>query len=162
MKKVRIYVNPSSDTTNILMGFIAENIDEINKRVVVERVLVTKRNFKDLQQRGIKKTPTLVYEGKQYIGAQKIMRILKPPSAYKDNYGASTSPEEMVQKYLARAIAPENGEEEDEVENRDTQIRQRMAALDKRRQEMIGGVKNPGAKAKKSGRRSTTTHRRRI
>src|SRR5690242_1655300 len=114
MKTVVIYVNPQSDSTKQLMSFIADNIDEINKRVNIERILVTKNNFAAIQRRGIQKTPTLVFENKQYIGAQKIMRILKPPSAHRDNFGAASSPEEMIQKFMAREAQMSANEEEED------------------------------------------------
>jgi hypothetical protein len=148
MKSVTIYVNPNTDATKALMGFIADNIDEIMKRIEIKRIKVDKTNSKKLQAQGITKTPTLVYEGKQYVGAQKIMRILKPPTAQRDNFGAHTSPEEMVHKYLERAIGTPGDAEEDEDENgnREAQLRQRMTALEKRRKGMIGGTDHPNMK----------------
>jgi len=161
MKTVVIYVNPQSDATKQLMAFIADNIDEINKRVNIKRVLVTKDNFTAIQQSGIQKTPTLVFEGKQYIGAQKIMRILKPPSAHRDNFGAASSPEEMVQKYMAREalINPNEDEDDNAGAIQDSQLRQKMSAFEKRRAEMIGGSHNPVSRPKpgKGGKQKAKT-----
>lgn len=159
MKTVVIYVNPQSDSTKQLMSFIADNIDEINKRVNIERILVTKNNFAAIQRRGIQKTPTLVFENKQYIGAQKIMRILKPPSAHRDNFGAASSPEEMIQKFMAREAQMSANEEEEDNSGaiQDSQLRQKLSAFEKRRSEMIGGSKNPVTRPKANGKQKAKT-----
>lgn len=158
-KKVKIYVNPNTQTTNALMDFIADNIDEISRRIIIDRVRVTRKNFQTLKDRGITKTPTLVYDGKQYVGAQKIMRILKPPSAHKDNFGSNLSAEEMVQRFHMRAIAPDEQEgetpDEDDPNNRTSMLRQRMAAFQKKRDAMLGFGDNPpipGGKPPRKGR----------
>lgn len=151
---MQIYVNPSSETTKVLIAFIADNIDEINKRVKIQRIMVTPKNMKAVQAAGISKTPTLVFNGKSYEGAQKIMRMLKPPSSYQDNFGNNSTPEEMVHKYLNNAIQPGGDDDEEDNDrggNRAEELRQRMAALEKRRNGMIGGKDNPATRA--SGKR---------
>lgn len=161
MKTVKIYVNPKSESTKVLFAFIAKHIDEINRNINIRRVLVTDKNKKAVISLGITALPTLVYNGKLYPGANKIMSMLKPPSAHKDNYGQFNSPEEMLEKYMNKAIQPNNEHEDDDEDDRqnqrDAQLRQRMTDFSKRREGMIGGKNNPNTVSGKNKNRKSKT-----
>lgn len=159
-KTVQIYVNPKSDATRELTKFIGKHLDEINKRVMVKIIKVNSRNLREVQRRGISKTPTLVYGGKKYEGTRKIITILRPPSAYRDGFGGVTSAEEMVHRFMVRNIYDGQGEEEEDDEddprNRGETLRKRMATFQKRRPAMEGMDGGPPI----SGGRKVTANRR--
>lgn len=140
MKTVYIFTNPDSEQTKHLFSFIADHIDEINKKVIIKKVNVTKNNVSELKSKGIKQVPALALDGKIHVGVETIKRILKPNSEQRDNFGNSTSAEEMVQKFMAREMAEED---EEDGNNREAYLRQALSSFEKRRADMIGGKNNP-------------------
>lgn len=139
---VVIYVNPTSDSTKILLKFIGKFIDQINEHLVIKMIKVTKQNVDQVKAKGIERTPTLVYERKKYVSVEKIIKILTPPAEQKDHYGYGiTSSDELVHTYhdaILNADDDEDALDEDNPENRADVIRQKMAAMQKRRPEMSG------------------------
>lgn len=136
---VVIYVQPEMKSTDILTNFISKNIDRINHHLTVRIVKVTPRNAKIVKQSGVDRTPTLVYDGRKFVTLEKIVRILTPPELNQDSYGyGNTSSDELIHKYQDAIL--DTGDEDDEMDpgKRGEVLRQRMAALQKRRPQMEG------------------------
>jgi len=140
-KTVYIYVNPKSQKTAQINKFIGQHLQAINKRVYVKLIRVTPTNHAKIKSKGIDQTPTLVCDGKKVMGVNKIIDLLRPPEAYRDNFGNVTSAEEMVHKWMSGiAYSKKDDDEDDEMdpEKRSEYLRQKMAAMQKKRPEMAG------------------------
>lgn len=139
---VNIYVNPHAESTKILDVFLAKHIDQINQHLYVKRIKVTGKNIAIIKKKGIDHTPTLVYNRRKYVSLDKIVRILTPPAENKDHYGyGNTSSNDLVHQYHSTILdtGDDNGEDDEtDPETRSNVIRQKMAALQKRRPEMDG------------------------
>lgn len=136
---VIIYVQPDAKSTEILTNFIAKHLDRINHSLTVRIIRVTARNAKLVKQSGIERTPTLVYDGRKFVTLEKIVKILTPPELNQDNYGyGNTSSDELIHKYQNAIL--DTGDEDDETDPgvRGEVLRQKMAALQKRRPAMEG------------------------
>jgi len=153
MKKVQIYMSPNSEETKRLVTFIRDNIDDINRvaQIHIQQILVTSKNKNQVIAMGITKLPTLVFQGKARYGVQEIVKILKPPTAQRENFGQFASAEEMLQKYQEKAMQP-GGSDDEEEEASDNQRKMRLAALAKRRSTMVGAKNNPDSFGKKTGK----------
>ncbi len=86
------------------------------------------------------------------------MTILTPPEINKDNFGyANSSPDDMVHQYQSTIIDAGDdgglGEDENDPSVRADVIRQKMAAMQKRRPEMSGEL---GDRKLKGGRKVTS------
>jgi hypothetical protein len=137
---VTVYIQPGARSTKILTKYIAKNIDVINQYVFIDLYKITKDNLSTVKQRGIKRTPTLVYGKKKIVSLERIMKILTPPSQRKDNFGyGKTSADEFIQDFQM-AILDDESDEEDEFDpdRREAEIRQKMNAMQKQRPEMRG------------------------
>jgi hypothetical protein len=137
--RVIIFVTPRARSTEYLVNHVGKYIDLINKSFILEFINVTEKNAADVRRRGITKTPTLVHNGKHYVTFQKIVEMLTPPSRTKERFGVdATSPEELASKYMSSVINSGDDESPDNPENREDDIRRKMAAFQKRRPEMKG------------------------
>jgi len=139
---VNIYLNKNAVSTKILTQHLAENIDALNKILLINFIYITPNNSKLVMEKGIKSTPTLIYGKRKFEGIKKIMGILTPPERGKETYGyGATSPEDMLHKWQSMII---NTREEEEFEDdgdphvRTEQLRTKMAAFQKRRPKMEG------------------------
>jgi len=144
---VNIYLNRKANSTTILSRHLAENIDALNQFLLINFIYINQNNSNLVRQKGIRKTPTLIYGRRRFEGIQKIIQILTPPSRGKETYGYGvTSPEDMMHKWQSMIIDTkdaEDDEDEGDPDVRTQQIRSRMAAFQKRRPKMEGvGRKN--------------------
>lgn len=137
-----IYVNPNSKSTKILDQFLAKYIDQINKRVFLKIVRVTNTNVEGVKKRGIEHTPTLVIEGKSYVGLEKIVKVLTPPTDQRDSFGmGNTSPNDLINQYQQTILntGDDNKEDNDmDPDVRSNVLREKMAQFQKRRPAMEG------------------------
>ena len=137
---VQIYVNPTARSTQYLLKFIGKHIDDINKQLMVKIVKINKTNIKVIKKKGITRTPTLVYGKKKYVSLEKIIKIITPPKSTKISYGyGNTSAEDQIHSYQDRILNSEEDEpNESDPEVRESQIRSKMAAFQRRRPQMEG------------------------
>lgn len=151
---VVIYVNPDSESTKLLNQFLARHIDQINKYIYIHRINVTNENVNAIRKKGIDRTPTLVYNNKKYVNLENIIKVLKPPTENKDNFGfGNTGPDELIHEYHNNLILKKEDDEDDDVpENRTKEIQQKMTALQKRRPRMDDG---PMSESKSLGGRKS-------
>lgn len=156
---VEIYVNPKAKSTDVLTDFIAKHIDRINENLMVKIIRVTSKNVNLVKKRGIKRTPTLLYDNKPYESLEKIVRILTPPGDEGEHYGyGNTTPDDLTHQYHESVLSTGDDDgSEDAPEKRAEVIRQRMAALQKRRPEMRGVDKT---RSVKGGRKVIATSKR--
>jgi hypothetical protein len=138
--KVTIFIKKDAKSTKILTEFIAKNIDELSKFLVIDLKQVTAKNAGEVKRLGVDRTPTLVYNGKRYVSLEKIIRILTPPKNARETYGLDTgNPDELIHKYHNGVIHTRDDDEEDDPRiNRDDEIRRKMASFQKRRPQMMG------------------------
>jgi hypothetical protein len=154
---VLIYVQPKAKSTEVLTNFIGKHIDQINENLMVKLIKVTAKNVQIIKAKGIERTPTLVYEKKKYVSLEKIMKMLTPPAENKDHFGyGNTSPDDLVHSFHDAIISTGDDDEpdDDSPEMRGQVIRQKMAAMQKRRPEMQGVESNKkikGGRKVKSG-----------
>lgn len=136
---VIIYVNPQSNNTKLLDQFLARHIDQINRYIYVKKINVTAENVQQIKKKGIDRTPTLVFNNKKYVNLENIIKILTPPNDSRDSFGfGNTGPDEQIHKYHEDMMLKVDDQEEDEddPENRENVLKQKMAALQKKRQRM--------------------------
>jgi glutaredoxin len=157
--KVFIFVNEGSKATKILMDFIAKNIDKINERIIVKIIKINKKNVEICKSKGVQAAPTLIYGKKHITGVDDIIRVLSPPQQSKDGFGQGyLSADEYVHSYQDSILNTGGDEEEDEMDPgvREQVLKQKMAALQKRRPQMSDNVDSKqrlrgGRKLKASG-----------
>lgn len=161
--EIIIYVNPDSNSTRLLNQFIARHIDQINTRVYIKTIQVNQNNLIQVRKMGIDRTPTLVHNKKKYVGLDQIMQILKPPTETRDGFGTGNlSPDEMIHKFQSDFIQEEGDElDEDDPANRDSVLKQKMLALQRRRPQMDAETADKtklagGKKLKTSGQPRTS------
>jgi hypothetical protein len=151
--KVYIYVNPDARSTKILTAFIAKHIDQINRKMFVQIVNINKKNYELIKRRGVQKAPTLIFGDKHIVSLEKIIQVLTPRREARDNFGVShMSADEMVHAFHDSILNTGDGDEEDETDPvvREQVIRQKMAAMQKRRPQMSDDV---GSKQRLKGGR---------
>lgn len=162
---VDIYINPSAESGKKLAEHIAIHIDQLNKHLIINFIHVTKANSRAVMQKGVTRTPTLIYHNEVYEGLDKIKSILTPK-----NSAQSEDPDEMMRRYQEQAIDVRNhnnvdDEEDDDnmsPESRNRELQQKMAALQKKRpvmQDVDSKQKIPGGRktvAKQSRAREYT------
>ena len=142
-----IYINPKSKTTEILNQFLAKHIDQINEHLFIKRISVSSENIALVKRKGIDHTPTLVYNRRKVVSLEKIVKILTPPSDHKDHYGyGNMSSSDLVNQFQNSILDTGDDDPEDNdmsPEARSNVLRQKMAALQKKRPQMDGvGDKN--------------------
>ena len=151
---VAIYINPEAQSTKILRNFIAKHIDQINQHLFIKLIKVTKKNVQMVKKKGIDSTPTLVHHRKKFVSLEKIIKILTPPAEHRDHYGyGNTSSDDLVHQYHSTILdTGDDNREDDELDPgvRESVIRQKMAAFQKRRPQMEGVEKQ---KTIKGGRK---------
>lgn len=139
---VNIYLNKHAKSTEILSRHLAEHITKLNNRFIINFIYITKANSAMVSAKGVKKTPTLLYGNRKYEGLQNIIKILTPPDETKEHFGIGvTSPEDMLHKYQNEIMT--RGEEEEDDDEHDPaymeqRLKEKMAAMQKRRPEMRG------------------------
>jgi hypothetical protein len=146
MKKIKVvvYIKKDAASTKALTNFIAKNIDEISRTVIIDLKPVTAKNVEEIKRLGIDRTPTLVYGGKKYISLERIVKILTPKrntsAGGREGYGADASnPDELIHKYQDGVInTGDNDYEDDPRVTREDEIRRKMASFQKRRPQMSG------------------------
>jgi glutaredoxin len=141
--KVFIFVNDGSRATTVLTGFIAKNIDKINEKLIIKMVKINKKNFEICKRKGVRVAPTLIYGKKHITGVDDIIKVLSPPQTSKDGFGQGySSADEYVHSYQDSILNTGGDEEEDEMDPsvREQVLRQKMAALQKRRPQMSDNV----------------------
>lgn len=137
---VVIYVKPKSDQTELLDKFLAKHINQLNNHFFIRRIRVTPENINNIKNMGILFLPTMIYNGKKYTSLDQITKVLTPPNQQKSNYGyGNTSPDDLVSQFQSLIINDKTDEDEEEEygTNRENEIRQKMAALQRRRPEML-------------------------
>jgi hypothetical protein len=141
--KVFIFVNPDAKSTKILKDFIAKHIDNINKKMYVKIIQINKKNIDLVKQKGVTQAPTLIYGKKHVVNLENIIKVLTPPQESKDNFGHNhTSADELVHNYHDSILNTGEIDDEDDMspESRREVIRQKMAAIQKRRPQMSEDV----------------------
>src|SRR6185437_1254188 len=137
-----IFVNPDSKSTKLLEQFLVKNIDRINEYIYINRIKVTPKNVAAVKRKGIEQTPTLLFNNRKYVNLERIIKLLNPPAENKDHFGlGNANPDEMVYQYQSGILdtGDENGEDlELDPETRSNVLRQKMAAMQKRRPQMDG------------------------
>lgn len=152
-----LYLKKEAKSTKILLDYIGKRIDAINKKFTIRPVYVTSANTAAVKQRGVTRTPTLLYGKQKYETLEKIVKVITPPADAKERYGFSNhSPEELVHSYLDGVMNTKDDDDDDPMSNRDDYLRQRMAAFQKRRPEMQGVSKGSMLKG---GRKVTAKKR---
>lgn len=137
--KVFIFVNEGSRATAVLTDFVAKNIDKINERLILKLIKINKKNFEICKRKGVRVAPTLIYNNKHITGVDDIIRVLSPPQQSKDTFGQGyLSADEYVHSYQDSILNTGGDEEEDEMDPgvREQVLKQKMAALQKRRPQM--------------------------
>lgn len=140
---VNVYLKTDAKSTKVLVEHLAKHIDALNNLVLINFIYITDKNAAKIQQRGIRRTPTLIYGNRRFEGLDKIIQVLTPPKSGRENYGYGvTSPDEMLTKWQNDIIdsAQDEQEEEDDMspDAREKQLRQKMAAMQKQRPQMHG------------------------
>lgn len=138
-KIAKLYVVPNSRQANVISRHIANVLDDLNRcGVYIENHFVAGRGEQEALRAGVKSTPTLVFNGAFYEGTDTIIRVLTPPSRGVDRPPISTtSAEEFLEAYHRRILS--TGDEDTETaDDRGMNIRQKIAAFQKRRPEMQG------------------------
>lgn len=137
---VLIFIKPGAQSTKVLTKYVAKNLDVINQYVMVKFIKVDKTTIAKVKEAGIKHTPTLVHNKKKYVTLEKIIKILTPPNQRKDNFGyGRTSSDEFLHDMQMACLDDESDEvDENDMDVRTEEIRQRMASFQTRRPEMKG------------------------
>jgi hypothetical protein len=135
-----LYINPTAKSTELLDSFLAKYIDKINQHLYIKKIKVSSKNIDEVKSRGIIQTPTLVYNQRQIISVEKIIKFLTPPSDSKEQFRSGVSnPDDLIHQYQDTLMQQEDVDDDPgDAINRDAEIRQKMAALQKRRPEMDG------------------------
>jgi glutaredoxin len=156
--KVFIFVNEGSKATAVLTDFVAKNIDKINERLIIKIIKINKNNMEICKRKGVRSAPTLLYNNKHITGVDDIIRVLQPPKQAKDTFGQGyLSADEYVHSYQDSILNTGGEEEEDEMDPgvRGEILKQKMAALQKRRPQMSDNV--PSNQKIRGGRKLTST-----
>lgn len=155
-KVITLYLNPIAATTQLLTQFIAKHIKQINETHEIVTVKVTADNTPTLRNKGITRTPTMIYNGKMIIDINQMKAILTPASRAKETFGVgNTSPEELLDMYNRSILHSDPNEDEDNGALNFDKVREGMIAMQKRRPVMdndkhnTGGYKLPVKPAKK-------------
>lgn len=146
-----IIVAKESRATTAITEFVSVNMAAITQRgIIIEFKTVTPANQDVLRRKGIKSTPTMII-GKNVIeGHPNIIRALTPNRDRKIGPGpGSLTDEEAVQREMMREMV-NRGEEPDDKELRDEEIRKRTSEMQAKRTVMVGLP--PGDKPVPGGR----------
>lgn len=141
--RVFIFVNANSRATNILTQFVGKNIDKINERLTIKMIKINKKNIEICKRKGVRVAPTLIYGQKHITGVDNIIRVLQPPQQNRDGFGQGyMSSDEYIHSYHDSILNNGGDEEEDEMDPsmREQVLKQKMAALQKRRPQMSDSV----------------------
>lgn len=152
-----IYVKRDAESTKALKAFVAKHIAQICKFAEIKFIAAdTAEILRSMKQQGITKTPTLIYQGKQFNKMDKIIAILTPPSAKRDGLGDSVSAsDEYVRDYQMGILDDDEGEDQGDNMTEE-EIRAKSAALQARRPVMSDEI---NSKSKVAGGRKITTRR---
>ncbi len=135
--EVIIYLSPNGKSTKILTDHLAKFIDDLNKMIMIKFIYISQANAKKVQQKGIRKSPTLIYGNRKFEGLDNIIKVLTPPKRERETYGyGNTSPDEMLhewQNYIIEGRGEEEEEEDITGENGRKRLADRIAAFQKRR-----------------------------
>lgn len=141
---VYIYLNEKAASTVTLSKHLAKHIDDLNNLLLIHFIYITKNNSEKVKQKGIRKTPTLIYENRRFEGLEKIIQVLTPPQRNKESYGYGvTNPDEMLHKWQDEIIQNHADDDQEEALGDtigDTEIRDKMAAFQKKRPKMSDNV----------------------
>lgn len=134
-----IIVAKGSRATAAITEFVAANINAITQRgIVVEFKYSTPDNRAALERKGITATPTMVIGKNIFTGHPNIIRALTPNRDRKMGPGpGSLTDEEAIQREMMREMV-NKGEEPDDKELRDEEIRKKMGEMQARRPVMAG------------------------
>jgi hypothetical protein len=141
--KVFIFVNPNARSTTILTNFIAKHVDQINRKMFVKLIQINKKNVEIVKRKGVTQAPTLIYGKKHIVSLESILKVLTPPRETRDNFGQNhMSADEMLHDYHDSILNTGDIEDDDETDPsvREQVIRQKMAAMQKRRPQMSDDV----------------------
>lgn len=150
--RLLIFIKPESDTTEQLLDFLAEHIDQINVQFRVKMIKVSRKHQKGLalaKKFGVTKTPSCIrrYEknGKtvveSFVHIRNIIRFLLPRVSTKDHYGlGNTSSDDMIHKFQDKIIATGDESEDDSMDdnNRRKSLQARMSEFQSKRSKMAG------------------------
>ena len=106
-------------------------------------VKINKKNIEICKRKGVRVAPTLIYGQKHITGVDDIIKVLSPPQQNRDGFGQGyLSSDEYVHSYQDSILNSGGDEEEDEMDPsvREQVIKQKMAALQKRRPQMSDTV----------------------
>jgi hypothetical protein len=135
--EVIIYLSPNGKSTKILTDHLAKFIDDLNKMIMIKFIYISQANAKKVQQKGIRKSPTLIYGSRKFEGLDNIIKVLTPPKRERETYGyGNTNPDEMLHEWQNYIIDGKGDEEEEEDITGDggrKRLADRMAAFQKRR-----------------------------
>lgn len=148
--RLLIFCKPLVESTEQLLDFLAEHIDQINIQFRVKIIKVSKKHQKNLalaKKLNIEKTPTCVYrydkngkvEEKHFVHIRNIIRFLLPRVATKDHYGfGNTSPDDLVHKFQDKVLAAGEESSEDSEELNSKNLQARMNDFQSKRTKMVG------------------------
>ena len=141
---VKIIMSKNAKSSAVLIdNHLSKHIDALNQILFIEFIYVTKANTNKLKATGIRQTPTLIYGDRTFTGIDKIIKVLTPPAQNKESFGYGiTSPEEMLHNWQSEILDTREDDDsldENDPEVRSQQIRQKMAAFQRRRPAMEGG-----------------------
>jgi len=135
--EVLIYLSPNGKSTKILTDHLAKFIDDLNKMIMIKFIYISQANAKKVQQKGIRKSPTLIYGSRKFEGLDNIIKVLTPPKRERETYGyGNTNPDEMLHEWQNYIIDGKGDDEEEEDISGDggrKRLADRMAAFQKRR-----------------------------
>lgn len=141
--EAHIFVNKQSRATLEVTNFIASNLAAINHVVKVKIVYINDDVKRMLVAKKITTVPAMLLGGKVYVTAEVIIRALTPARRRVDDMGlAVTNPEEAIMRDQMREMANKGEQEADQADDRDADIRRKMAEMQQRRPVMVGLGKN--------------------
>jgi hypothetical protein len=140
---VDVYLNSKSNSAKTLSEHLAKHIDGLNEIVHINFIYISPKNAAQVQRKGIRRTPTLIYGARKFEGLDKILAVLTPPKRNSETYGYGvSSPDEMLHKWQTDIIDTTDEDEEDNddmsPEARSNQLRVKMAQMQKQRPKMEG------------------------
>lgn len=139
--EIFVYLSPEGKSTKILTDHLAKVIDDLNKIIMIKFIYINRANAQKVQQKGIRKSPTLIYGNRKYEGLDKIIQVLTPPRRERETYGyGNTSPDEMLHEWQNYIIDSKGEDDEEEDLTGDAgrkRLADRMAAFQKKRPQML-------------------------
>lgn len=132
----KLYIRSETQHGKMVLNHISNVIDKLNnKSIFIDIIYVTPQNSKEIKQRGIEFTPTLLFHGRKISGADAIIRFLTPPKEMKADPEINENVNEYLNSYFTREMVMYDDNPETPI---DEEIKRKMLAFQKRRTEMVG------------------------